>query len=599
MSLKTNIKISANHLRQRVSFSNLSLRKAMQYLETAEKEVLRIRKDPKIASYLDLSLRRDMGKQIPVTEDNLAIIYTPTVAAPCVEAKRLLGLLDPVEKFYRENVSNPNVKGKLEVRLFNLKRFVQVLQGRFNKVGVATDGTAILGLGDIGEAGLAVMRGKSTLLGLGGIVANTIFVRGNDHIGLEKKHEKAYVREVIAKIKVQSKPYSGIMMEDFDRRCFAIEQGASKQMDIPVFHDDQHATSMVVLAGLINAAKAVGKKKEKMKIVMIGAGPSGMATAKLLCAYGFGDIIVFDSKGAIYRGRDDLDKNKYKLARLTNKGNFKGTPEEAARGADVIIDLARAGDISQEMVRSMARDPVVFALSNPIPGILPADAKAAGARIIATGRSDFENQINNSLCFPGFTRAVVDFWIKDVTEQLKIAAAEAIARAVPDHEMKKGKIIPKMTDEYGNPNYGLFASVATNTARKAMELGLAKIPSKIIGIQEYKIENGELLEKRTPYSKFFFELTVKNLIAKTSFDMPNPDELGEAMEKLLDESFVKREGAFVKTYECSYRGYTGLIIAGPTMEAGFLGRLTNIFRDLGIRFESMEHFTMAEMGSIK
>lgn len=324
------------------------------------------------------------------TREDLAIAYSPGVAEPCKEiAKDTSKVYDYTNK------------------------------GNF--VAVVSDGTAVLGLGDIGpEAAMPVMEGKAILFKeFGGVDAFPICVRTKD------------VEEIIQLVKWLEPTFGGINLEDISApRCFEIERRLKEEMNIPVFHDDQHGTAIVVLAGLINAAKVVNKNLQSLQVVINGAGAAGMAITWLLQTYGMKNIILCDSKGVIHKNRDDLNSFKKDIAETTNVNQITGTLADAVKGADVFLGLSKAGQLTQEMVRTMERDAIVFAMANPIPEIMPDEAKAAGAKIIGTGRSDFPNQINNVLAFPGLFRGVLDARAVQITDEMKIAAAEAIASYV-------------------------------------------------------------------------------------------------------------------------------------------------------------------------
>ena len=307
---------------------------------------------------------------------------------------------------------------------------------RKNTVAVISDGSAVLGLGNIGpEAALPVMEGKALLFKeLGGVDAIPIVLATQD------------TEEIIEIIKKLSPTFGGINLEDIAApRCFEIEERLKKELDIPVFHDDQHGTAIVVLAALINALKVVDKKIEKIKIVISGTGAAGVAVCKLLIKYGAKNIIMIDSQGIIYSGRKGLNKSKIEIAKFTNHKKIKGTIKDAVVGADIFIGVSKAGLLNSKDIKTMNRDAIVFAMANPIPEIMPSEAKKGGASVVATGRSDFSNQINNVLAFPGIFRGVLDYKVKQITDQHKILAAQAIAHLVKNP--KSGIIIPKALDE--------------------------------------------------------------------------------------------------------------------------------------------------------
>lgn len=309
---------------------------------------------------------------------------------------------------------------------------INLYTSRGNSVAIVTDGTAVLGLGDIGvEASLPVMEGKSILFKeLGEVDAYPVLINSKD------------TEEIIKTVKLISKGFGGINLEDISApRCFEIEERLNKELDIPVFHDDQHGTAIVVLAGLINAIKIVKKTKDA-KIVINGAGAAGIAIGKILVNYGFKNITMLDSKGVINSSRTDLNKYKQEFASLTNA---TGTLKEAIVGADVFIGVSRADLLKEDMIKSMAINPVVFALANPVPEIMPIAARNAGARVIATGRSDFSNQMNNALVFPGVFRGALDNGIKNITPDLKVKIAETLAKIVGE-ALNENYIIPDIFD---------------------------------------------------------------------------------------------------------------------------------------------------------
>ncbi|ATU04840.1 NAD-dependent malic enzyme [Candidatus Gracilibacteria bacterium HOT-871] len=339
------------------------------------------------------------------TKDDLSLAYSPGVAEPCREIAK-----DP------ENAYKYTIKA--------------------NTVAVISDGSAVLGLGNIGGlAGLPVMEGKCALFkAFAGVNAFPIVLDTQD------------TEEIIATIKHISPTIGGINLEDISSpRCFEIEERLKAELNIPVFHDDQHGTAIVCLAGVINGLKITGKKKEDLKIVINGVGAAGIAITKLLLEYGIKDIIAVDSKGIIYEGRENLNTEKEILSKITNKNLQKGTLSDAVKGRDVFIGVSVAGALIPEMVKSMASDPMVFAMANPIPEIMPDEAKAAGVKIIATGRSDFPNQLNNVLVFPGIFKGALKNRVTKITEQMKLNAAEALAAYVKNPTPEK--IIPSPFDE--------------------------------------------------------------------------------------------------------------------------------------------------------
>lgn len=356
-----------------------------------------------------LKLHRDnKGKleivsKVPVTNgEELSLAYTPGVAEPCKEIE----------------------KNKEDVYLYTAKG---------NTVAVITDGSAVLGLGDIGpEASLPVMEGKSILFKeFGNIDSIPICIDSND------------VEDIIKTVKLISPSLGGINLEDISApRCFEIEERLKAELDIPVFHDDQHGTAVVVLAGILNSVRLLDKDMSELKIVVNGSGAAGIAITKLLLKVGVGDVILCDTKGAIYEGRDNMNNTKIEMASITNRGKESGTLSDVIVGKDVFVGVSAPNSLTQAMVKTMGKDAVVFALSNPVPEIYPDQAKAAGARIVATGRSDFPNQINNVLAFPGIFRGALDIRAKAITDEMKIAAAEAIASIVQYDELSEDYIIP-------------------------------------------------------------------------------------------------------------------------------------------------------------
>ena len=359
----------------------------------------------------------------------LSIAYTPGVATPCLEIQK-----------------NPELS-------YELTR-------RWNTVAVVTDGTAVLGLGDIGpEAGMPVMEGKCVLFkAFGDVDAIPLCIRAHD------------VDEIVRTVSLLAGSFGGINLEDIAApRCFEIEKKLKECCDIPIFHDDQHGTAVITLAGLMNALKVVGKKIEDVKIVTSGAGAAGIAIIKLLMAMGLKNVIMTDRKGAIYEGREGLNPVKEEMAAITNFNHEKGTLADVIKGADVFIGVSAPGTLTQDMVRSMAKDPIIFACANPTPEIFPDEAKAAGAAVVSTGRSDFPNQINNVLCFPGIFRGALDVRASDINDAMKIASAKALAALVSDEELCAEYILPKAFDPR------VKDAVAKAAAQAARESGVARI----------------------------------------------------------------------------------------------------------------------------
>ena len=367
--------------------------------------------------------------KVPVaTKDDLSLAYTPGVAQPCLEIQK------DVAKSYE-------------------------LTRRHNLCAVITDGTAVLGLGDIGpEAGMPVMEGKCALFkAFGDVDAFPLCIKSKD------------VDEFVNAVYLISGSFGGINLEDISApRCFEIERKLKEKCDIPIFHDDQHGTAVITLAGLMNALKVVGKKKEDVKIVTSGAGAAAIAIVKLLLSAGFQNIIMTDRTGAIYAGRENLNWIKEEMAQVTNLNKVAGKLEDVIKGADVFIGVSGPGTLTTEMVKTMARDAIIFACANPTPEIFPQDAKSGGARVIATGRSDFPNQINNVLAFPGIFRGTFDVRASEINEEMKMAAAQALADLVGD-DLSADYIIPAAFDPRVGP------AVAKAVAEAAKKTGVARI----------------------------------------------------------------------------------------------------------------------------
>ena len=367
---------------------------------------------------------------VPVsTKEDLSLAYTPGVAQPCLEIQK------DVNKSYE-------------------------LTRRHNLCAVITDGTAVLGLGDIGpEAGMPVMEGKCVLFkAFGGVDAFPLCVKTKD------------VDEFVNAVYLMSGSFGGINLEDIAApRCFEIERKLKEKCDIPIFHDDQHGTAIITLAGLVNALKVVGKKKEDVKVVTSGAGAAAISITKLLLSAGFTNIVMTDRKGAIYKGREGLNWIKEEMAEVTNLALEQGTLADVIRGADVFIGVSAPGTLTVDMVKTMNKDAIVFACANPTPEIFPEDAKAGGARVVSTGRSDYPNQINNVLAFPGVFRGTFDVRASDINEEMKMAAAEALASLISDEELCEDYIIPKAFDPRVGP------AVAKAVAEAARKSGVARI----------------------------------------------------------------------------------------------------------------------------
>ena len=362
-------------------------------------------------------------------KDDLSLAYTPGVAQPCLEIQK------DVNKSYE-------------------------LTRRSNLVAVVTDGTAVLGLGDIGpEAGMPVMEGKCALFkAFGDVDAVPICVRSKE------------VDDIVKTVSLIAGSFGGINLEDISApRCFEIEEKLKETCDIPIFHDDQHGTAVVTLAALLNALKLTGKKMEEIKVVTSGAGAAGIAIIKLLIAMGLKNVILCDRKGAIYEGREGLNKEIEEMAKITNRDHEAGTLAEVLKGADVFIGVSAPGCVTQDMVRSMNENPILFPMANPTPEIMPDLAKEAGAAVVGTGRSDFPNQINNVLAFPGIFRGALDVRASEINDEMKIAAAKAIASFVTDDLLSADYIIPSALDK------NVATAVAEAVAKVAKETGVARI----------------------------------------------------------------------------------------------------------------------------
>ncbi len=367
---------------------------------------------------------------VPVeSKEDLSLAYTPGVAQPCLEIQK------DVSKSYE-------------------------LTRRHNLCAVITDGSAVLGLGDIGpEAGMPVMEGKCVLFkAFGDVDAFPLCVKTQD------------VDEFVNTVYNISGSFGGINLEDIAApRCFEIERKLKEKCDIPIFHDDQHGTAIITLAGLLNALKVVGKNREDVKIVTSGAGAAAISITKLLLSAGFRNITMCDRKGAIYTGREGLNWIKEEMAQVTNLDHKSGTLADMLVGADVFIGVSAPGTVTAEMVKTMAKDAIVFACANPTPEIFPDEAKAGGAAVIATGRSDFPNQLNNVLAFPGVFRGTFDRRASDINEEMKMAAADALAGLISDEELSADYIIPKAFDKRVGP------AVAKAVAEAARRSGVARI----------------------------------------------------------------------------------------------------------------------------
>ena len=380
--------------------------------------------------HYDWNGKIEVISRVPISNsEELALAYTPGVAEPCLE----------IQKDYDKS--------------YELTR-------RNNLVAVITDGTAVLGLGDIGpEAGMPVMEGKCALFkAFGDVDAFPICVRSKS------------VDEIVNTVYLISGSFGGINLEDISApRCFEIEQKLKEKCDIPIFHDDQHGTAIIVAASLLNALKLVGKKFENIKVVMNGAGAAGIAIAKHLMNMGVKDITLCDSKGIICKGDERLNAVKREMAEITNLDHKTGTLADAMKGADVFLGISAAGCVSEDMVKSMAENPILFAMANPTPEIMPDLAKKAGAAVVGTGRSDFPNQINNVLAFPGIFRGALDCRASDINEEMKVAASYAIASLVDDEHLSAEYILPHAFD----PRVGKTVAEAVKNA--AIKSGVARI----------------------------------------------------------------------------------------------------------------------------
>ena len=369
--------------------------------------------------------------RVPVeNKDDLSLAYTPGVAQPCLEIQK------DINKSYE-------------------------LTRRWNMCLVVTDGSAVLGLGDIGpEAGMPVMEGKCVLFkAFGDVDAFPLCIKSHD------------VDEIVNTIYMISGSFGGVNLEDISApRCFEIEKKLKEKCDIQIFHDDQHGTAVITIAGLTNALKVVGKKKEDVRIVMNGAGAAAISICRLLLKAGFKDVTLCDRKGAIYEGRTEgMNPVKEEMSKLTNLQKKQGSLAEMLVGADVFIGVSAPGAVTTEMVKTMNKDAIVFACANPTPEIFPDDAKAGGAKVVSTGRSDFPNQINNVLAFPGIFRGAFDVRAKEINDEMKLAASEALANLIADEELSPEYIIPKAFDKRVGP------AVAKAVAEAAKRTGVARI----------------------------------------------------------------------------------------------------------------------------
>ena len=384
-----------------------------------------------------MKLHREWQGKIEVTArcsvdsaEDLSLAYTPGVAQACLEIQK-----NPLESYH--------------------------LTRRWNTCAVITDGTAVLGLGDIGpEAGMPVMEGKCVLFkAFGGVDAFPLCIRSKD------------VDDIVRTVTLLAGSFGGVNLEDISApRCFEIERKLKAACDIPIFHDDQHGTAVITLAGLTNALKVVGKKKEEVRVVTSGAGAAAIAITKLLLSAGFANVTMTDRRGIIYKGRPEgMNWIKNEMAEVTNLEGKRGSLADALKGADIFIGVSAPGLVTRDMVRGMNRDAIIFACANPDPEIFPEEAKAAGAAIVATGRSDYPNQINNVLAFPGIFRGTFDVRARDINEEMKMAAASALAAMIPENELGPENIIPRPFAP------GVGAAVAKAVAQAARDSGVARI----------------------------------------------------------------------------------------------------------------------------
>lgn len=380
--------------------------------------------------HYDLKGKIEIVSRAPVdSKEALSLAYTPGVAEPCLAIQK-----DPAKSF-------------------DLTR-------RWNTVAVVTDGTAVLGLGDIGpEAGMPVMEGKCVLFkAFGDVDAIPLCIRSKE------------VDDIVNTVRLLAGSFGGINLEDISApRCFEIEEKLKKCCDIPIFHDDQHGTAVITLAGLLNALKVVGKRLDEVKIVTSGAGAAGIAIIKLLMSMGLKNVIMTDRKGAIYEGREGLNDIKKEMAKITNSAHEKGTLAQVIEGADVFIGVSAPNTLTSDMVKTMAKDPIIFACANPVPEIFPEEARAAGAAVISTGRSDYPNQVNNVLCFPALFRGALDVRASEINDEMKVAAAHAIADLVTPDELNADYILPQPFDPR------IKDAVAAAVAEAARKTGVARI----------------------------------------------------------------------------------------------------------------------------
>ena len=416
----------------KTGYNKLQLLNHCCYLQMKEETNMKKRDYAKESLKMHYELKGKLRIESAVkleNNDDLSLAYTPGVAEPCLEIQK------DVNKSYE-------------------------LTRRWNTCAVITDGTAVLGLGDIGpEAGMPVMEGKCVLFKkFGDVDAIPLCIRSKD------------VDEIVRTVQLLSGSFGGVNLEDISApRCFEIERRLKEVCDIPIFHDDQHGTAIVTLAGITNALKLVGKSFEQVKLVVSGAGAAAIAITKLLITAGIKNTILCDRKGAIYEGREGLNTVKAEMAKITNLAKEAGSLADVIKGADIFVGVSGPGVLTQDMVRTMAKDAIVFACANPTPEIMPEEAKAAGARVVGSGRSDYPNQVNNVMAFPGVFRGAFDVRASDINDAMKLAAAKAIADIISDAELAEDYVMPNALDER------IGAAVAKAVAQAARESGVARI----------------------------------------------------------------------------------------------------------------------------
>ena len=416
----------------KTGYNKLQLLNHCCYLQMKEETNMKKRDYAKESLKMHYELKGKLRIESAVkleNNDDLSLAYTPGVAEPCLEIQK------DVNKSYE-------------------------LTRRWNTCAVITDGTAVLGLGDIGpEAGMPVMEGKCVLFKkFGDVDAIPLCIKSKD------------VDEIVRTVQLLSGSFGGVNLEDISApRCFEIERRLKEVCDIPIFHDDQHGTAIVTLAGITNALKLVGKSFDQVKLVVSGAGAAAIAITKLLITAGIKNTILCDRKGAIYEGREGLNAVKAEMAKITNLAKEAGSLADVIKGADIFVGVSGPGVLTQDMVRTMAKDAIVFACANPTPEIMPEEAKAAGARVVGSGRSDYPNQVNNVMAFPGVFRGAFDVRASDINDAMKLAAAKAIADIISDAELAEDYVMPNALDER------IGAAVAKAVAQAARESGVARI----------------------------------------------------------------------------------------------------------------------------